>query len=600
VRALKLGASGRTVGASGRIGAVVAVALLLGGAGLATTLPHTEPGSKLTVAATLVVVGLALLVSGVLGWVLRPASRVGPLLCLSALLWLVPYLQDSGVDVVASTAFLFRDLWLAALIHVAVTYPDGRGNRWTRGIAGLAYLRALVPNLVTALFTIAPVPLEHRNFFNVGSAPGLVDDVRTFTGHEVNWLIALAVVVTLALALMRGTRASRASALPLIVGTGLTLAYFAIQSFSCGEIAGWKEGGDAAGHAIIPMAFLLALTGGRRARRQMGGLLVDIADRPDSTAMREALARALRDPSVEIAYRVGPEGEWVTPTGTPAALPVDDPGRTVSYVERDGERVAAVVHDAALESEPERLEPVRRAVRLLLDNERLTAEVRRQVEEIRASRRRIVEEGDRARKAVERNLHDGAQQRLVGLALNLRLAQRAADPSTALLLEEFAGELESTIAELRELARGIHPSVVTESGLPTALAALAKRAPLPVNVDVDVPGRFVDAVEATVYYVAAEALTNVARYASASHASMTVFEASDILHLEVRDDGVGGAQVGTGSGLSGLRDRVDALGGALVVESPPGAGTRVIVQLPLSRRLQTPGHEETRDAQPVS
>jgi signal transduction histidine kinase len=590
---------GLTLGQRRTILALVASALLIGGAGLATTLPHTASGSRVTVATTLVVVALALLVSGMLGWLLRPASRVGPLLCLSALLWLVPYLQDSGVDIIASSAFLLRDLWLAVLVVVAITYPDGRGTWWAWVLAALAFLRVLAPNLATALFTTAPVPLQHRNFFNVASAPDLVHDVRQVSTHQLAWFIGLAVAVALLVRLIQGTRASRAGALPLTVATGLTLTYFTLQNFSCGELAGWKEGGDTVAHAVIPLAFLLALIGGRRAHHRMSDLLMDMGDQPDSTVMREALARALRDPSVEIAYRVGPGGEWVTPEGAPAQLPVDVPTRRVSYVERDGERVAAIVHDAALENEPERLEPVRRAVRLWLDNERLTAEVRRQVDEVRASRRRILEAGDRARKSVERDLHDGAQQRLVGLALNLRLAQRAADPSTALLLDEFAGELESAIAELRELARGIHPSVVTESGLPTALGALAKRAPLPVSVEVDLPGRYVDTIEATVYYVAAEALTNVARYASASSASLTVFEAGDVLHLEARDDGVGGARIGAGSGLSGLRDRVEALGGALVLESPPGSGTRVIVRLPLSRRLHTTGKADARDAQTV-
>lgn len=581
------------------LAALVTAAIALGAAGLAATLPQTPDGSKGTVAATLVVVGVALTGAGVAGWWLRPASRVGPLLCLAALLWLAPYLQNSSIDVVASTAFLLRDLWLAVLVHVAVTYPDGRATRWTGTLAALAYLRVLVPNLATALLTVAPPPLQHRNFFSVASHPALVEDLRHVAGRQTAWVLGGAIAATLVWHIVRATRASRVRTLPLAVAGGLTLVYFTFQNFSCGELAGWRQGGDAVAHAIIPLAFLAALTGGRRARGRMGGLLMDMGDQPDSAHLRDALARALRDPTVEIAYRVGPDGDWVAPDGSPVTLPRDDPHRTVSVVERDGQAVAAIIHDAALAQEPERLEPVRRAVRLLLDNERLTAEVRRQVEELRASRLRIVEASDRARKAVERDLHDGAQQRLVGLALNMRLAQRAADPASALLLEELAGELESAIAELRELARGIHPSVVSESGLPTALAALARRAPVPVGLDVALPGRYDDTVEATVYYVAAEALTNVARYAQASQVTLTAFEAGDALHLEVRDDGVGGARIGTGSGLRGLRDRVEALDGALVVESPAGGGTRVIVRVPLSRRIRPTGQEASRDTQTI-
>jgi signal transduction histidine kinase len=582
------------------IAAMVATAVVVGVAAVATTWSHTDPSSRASGVVTLLVTALALLGSGVLGWVLRPASRVGPLLCIASVAWLLPYLQDSKIDVLASTGYAARDLWLAVLIQIVVTYPDGRGSRWAKIVAALFYLRTLLPNLASAVLAVAPPPLQHRNFFSVTNDPDLVASIHRFSSHQLRWVATGAVVALFVFRLVKDTRASRAGRLPLVIGAALTILYSTFQSFSCGNIIGWKNGGDTVAFAAIPLAFLAALTGGRRARGRMGSLLIDIGDRPDSGALRHALARALRDPSVEIAYRLGSSHEWVTPDGHPVDLPIGDPARTVAYVERDGEPVAAIVHDSALNNEPERLEPVRRAARLLLDNERLTAEVRHQLEEVRASRRRIVEAGDQARKAVERNLHDGAQQRLVGLALNLRLAQRAVDPSTALVLDELAEELEAAIAELRELARGIHPSVVSESGLATALGALAKRTPVPVTVDVDVPGRYTDTIEATVYYVVAEALTNVARYASASGTSLTVFEAGDTLHVEIRDDGVGGAQVGGGSGLSGLRDRVEAIGGALVVESPPGKGTRVIVQIALSGRVTSSDREEAADAQAIT
>jgi signal transduction histidine kinase len=577
------------------LAAVVVAALIVGGFGFAITWDHTPAVSRAHAMITMVVTGLALLGSGLLGRRLRPASRVGALLCLAGLAWWLPYLQDSDVDLVASTGYLARDLWLAFLVHIVVTYPDGRGSAVARVVAALGYLRVLVPNLAGALLAPVPPPLQHRNFFNVGDDAALVDHVRTITTHQISWIVGGAVAALFVTRLLRGSRAARAGVVPLGVGAALTIAYFTLQNFSCGDLGGWRNGADTVAYVAIPFAFLLALTSGRRARARMGSLLIDIGARSDSGALRTALARALGDPSLELAYRIGPGEGWMTPEGTTFALPTGDPGRMVSFVERGDEQVAAIVHDAALEQQPERLEPVRNAVRLLVDNERLTAQVRHQLEEVRASRRRILEAGDQARRGVERDLHDGAQQRLVGLALNLRLAQRAAEPTTALLLDEFAGELEAAIAELRELARGIHPSVVSESGLKTALAALAKRSPVQVSVDVDLPGRYADTVEATVYYVVAEALTNVARYASASGAWLTAFEAGGLLHVEIRDDGVGGASIGRGSGLSGLRDRVEAVGGALVVESRPGAGTRVIVQLELSGRTGEPTGE-ARDA----
>jgi signal transduction histidine kinase len=581
---------------------VVGAAVIVGVASFATASAHTDPASRTHVLVTLAVTGIALLVSGVLCWAMRPASRIGPMLCVTALLWWLPYLQQAEIDLVATCGYLARDLWLASLVHIVVTYPDGRSAGWTRVIVVLVYLRVLVPNLATALLAPAPPPLQNLNFFNVATEPALVTDIHGVATQYMGWVVSVAVLAVFVLRLIRGTRVSRMTMLPLSLAALLTLVYFTLSNFSCGTIFGWQEGGDTIAYTAIPLAILLALTGGRRARGRMGSLLTEIGGQPDSGALHHALARALRDPTLELAYRIGPAEGWVTPEGYPFELPLDDPRRMISYVERDGEPVAAIVHDAALENEPERLEPVRRAVRLLADNERLTAQVRHQLAEVRASRRRILEAGDQARRGVERNLHDGAQQRLVGLALNLRLAQRAADPTTALQLDEFAQELEAAIAELRELARGIHPSVVSESGLTTALAALAKRSPMPVSVEIDLPGRYADTIEATVYYVVSEALTNVARYASASAASLTVFEAGDLLHVEVRDDGVGGAQIDAGSGLSGLRDRVEAIGGALIVESPPGTGTRVVVQIELSGRVRPTEQEAPRDAgfEPIS
>jgi PAS domain S-box-containing protein len=209
---------------------------------------------------------------------------------------------------------------------------------------------------------------------------------------------------------------------------------------------------------------------------------------------------------------------------------------------------------------------------------------RARTEELRASRVRIVQAADTARRKIERDLHDGAQQRLVSLALEVRLArsQVEKDPSKAgPFLERFGTELLEASAELRELARGIHPAVLTERGLSPAIAALAARAPVPVEV-VDVPAdRLPGALETTAYFTVAEALTNVAKYAEASVATVRVACEDGSLVVEVRDDGVGGADAGSGSGLSGLADRVEACDGSLSIESPPGEGTLVRAVLPL-------------------
>ncbi len=191
--------------------------------------------------------------------------------------------------------------------------------------------------------------------------------------------------------------------------------------------------------------------------------------------------------------------------------------------------------------------------------------------------------GDEARRRLERDLHDGAQQRLVAVAMELRMlrARLDDDPAAAEALERASGELAGALEELRELARGIHPAVVADRGIGPALDSLARRAPLPVTVEVDVPERLDLSIEVAAYFVAAEALTNVARHAGAQSARATARVVDDALVLEIADDGKGGADAAAGSGLSGLEDRVAALGGSLEVASPPHGGTRVCARFPL-------------------
>ena len=200
--------------------------------------------------------------------------------------------------------------------------------------------------------------------------------------------------------------------------------------------------------------------------------------------------------------------------------------------------------------------------------------------DLRASRVRIVEAADAARRRIERDLHDGAQQRLVMLSYLLRTAQAKTDGDAAALLDEALAELEAATAELRELARGIHPAVLTEGGLGPALKSLAARSPVPVVLDVPTGRRYPESVEATAYFCAAEALTNVARHAGAAQASVAIVEDPGCLRVVVRDDGAGGASPDGGSGLNGLLDRVVALGGTLHIDSPPGEGTTLTAELP--------------------
>ena len=282
--------------------------------------------------------------------------------------------------------------------------------------------------------------------------------------------------------------------------------------------------------------------------------------------VRELLAESLGDHSVAIAY-------W---------LPDPTSGRSWTAVEREGRPVAAIVHDAALETTSELVQAAAAAAALAIDNERLKADLRARVEDLRVSRLRIVEATDAARRRIERDLHDGAQQQLVALALELRILRGRAGERVDLLplVDGLSERLSSALAELRELARGIHPTILSDQGLAPAIGALAGRTPVAVEVTVEVPSRLSEPVEAAAYFVVAEALTNVVKYASASSVDVAVRQANGAVLVDVTDDGVGGVDVAAGSGLRGLQDRLAAVDGELDIESPPGAGTRLRARIP--------------------
>jgi signal transduction histidine kinase len=334
----------------------------------------------------------------------------------------------------------------------------------------------------------------------------------------------------------------------------------------------------------VPFAFLAGLLRSRLWRAAaVSDLVARLGEADRRQGLRDALADALGDPSLSLAYWVRDQEVYVDVDGHPAELPPLAGDSVCTYVEHSGRPAAVICHDASLDNEPELVQAVGAAASLALENERLNAELRARVEELRASRARIVQAADEERRRLERDLHDGAQQRLVSLALNLRLAgsKLETDPAgAAALLEETASELGEATTELRELARGLHPAVLSDRGLRPALEALAGRAPVPVELGEPPAERLPAAVESASYFVVAEALTNVARYANASHAEVSVSRSNGQVEVEIRDDGVGGADPAAGSGLRGLADRVAALDGRLEVESPRGAGTTIRAVIP--------------------
>ena len=297
--------------------------------------------------------------------------------------------------------------------------------------------------------------------------------------------------------------------------------------------------------------------------------------------VREALAERLGDRTLAIAYWLPERQMFVDERGHPVTLPEPGSSKAWTAVRHHGNRVAAIIHDAELQARPEFVEAAAAGAVLALDNERLKADLNARLEDLRASRRRIVEATVEARRRFERDLHDGAQQRLVSMSVDLQLLRgRVADEPTLTLLDSAIATLGEAQTELRELARGIHPPMLSDRGLGPALDALAHRSAVPVELDLQLAERLPKEVETAGYFVAAEALTNVAKYAGATHARLNAGDAGGVLVLEISDDGVGGADPERGSGLRGLSDRVAALDGELILDSPPGHGTRVTARIP--------------------
>jgi signal transduction histidine kinase len=331
--------------------------------------------------------------------------------------------------------------------------------------------------------------------------------------------------------------------------------------------------------AVLPFAFLVGLL---RSRLSRAGAVSALVERFGGTSVRDALAEALGDRTLELAFWLPDPGRYVDGAGRRFELPGEHGPRAATEIERGGVRIAAIVHERALCEEPELVRAAGAAAALALENERLDAELRARYADLQASRARLVAAGDAARRRLERDLHDGAQQRFVALALQLRLARsRVPDGSeAAALLDRGLAELSAGLGELRELARGIHPAVLTERGLEPALESLAARAPVPATITSAMEERLPPAVETAAYFVVAEALTNVAKYARATAAEVTVSRADGHVLIDVRDDGIGGADPAAGTGLRGIADRVAALDGRLRIDSPPGGGTLLHAEIP--------------------
>jgi signal transduction histidine kinase len=478
----------------------------------------------------------------------------------------------------------------AALAHLLLAFPDGRlHSGLERFLVAAAYLNAIAVQIVMLMF----MGIEH-----VGGCPCprnllfVRDDMGVHSAlMNVHRLGGVAIATGVATVLVRRWQSAspllRRALAPILVTGGATTALLAamlIADQASADITTSLQSAQRLALATVPLAYLFGLFQARLARVGIGELVVELGQSPEQGHLRDALARALRDPSLELGYWIPSSQEYVDVDGNHVSV-VPTATRAITVLERRGQKVAALVHDPALGEDTALLDAVSSAAGLALDNERLLAELRAQLEETRDSRARIVDAADSERRRLERNLHDGAQQRLVTLALHLRMAQESLrdDPAAAAGMLDGVGEdLKLALEELRELARGLHPAILTDRGLAPALQAIATRAPFKVEIDGVPSERLPAAIEAAIYYVVAESLTNAAKHSGASEARVGLSASDDTVTLEIRDNGSGGANLAAGSGIRGLADRVEALGGRLELESSVGAGTVVRAALPLS------------------
>jgi signal transduction histidine kinase len=564
---------------------LVALALTLGALAVAQGPGRfTTYAGRSGLAATLTVVaGLGLVVAGLVTAFGRQAGRIGDLAVLAGLIWFAPVFVgwDKGPPLVRSLAMLAAGFTFPLLLHLVLAYPSGRlHGAAARTLVLAAYLEAAVVALGRALF--------RDPFFDPGCWANCTDNLfllhslpRLARAIEVadRWFTAAALVAVLGWRLLRDSGPARRALLPVTLPAILLAATVVAHAVAL-QRRSLEDPSDPAFRTIfmVGCAAVILLAAGlvwaavrtRVQRRAVARIATSLGQAPPPGSLQAALAQAIGDPELQIAYWLPDARRHVDASGRPVAEPVAGPGRVVTALVRDGRPIAVVAHTAAL---PDLERELGAAVRLALENERLQARALAQLDQLRASRVRIVETGDSERRRLERDLHDGAQQRLLALSYDLRLARAQAqaegDSQTGSLLTQATDQAQTALEELRELAHGIYPAILTEAGLGPALASLADAAPLPVEIRDAAQGRYPAAVETAAYLLVAEALDDAAGR-GASHAAVSAVRDGGRLVVTVQDDGTNRT-----SSMVQLADRIGALGGRLTVEP-----TRLLAELP--------------------
>src|SRR6266540_2081973 len=548
--------------------------LALGAFSLAITRhdPFSFAETSLGGAVALVGAGWALLACALMFWGRHPGNTVGPLLAAASGAWfLAEWDNPGGGSAAVFTIGLVLYAACPPLVAWAVlAYPSGRLASWgERAAVAVAFAGAvLVLGLLPALFFdpaaqgCAQCP---KNLLLVSNDFDLFEASNRVGVHlGLAWALLLIVVAGWRIARSSATR--RRLVVPIVLAGSVYLSLVA-ASFATSLGRGFLGSGalerrlwlaQAAALAVLALAIAWGLVRARRTRSSLARLVVELGESAPAGGLRDGLARTLADPELDIAYPVG-EGRYADAEGRTVEVARVE-GRAATPLVRDGRPVAVLLHRSDLVDNLELVEEVASAARLALENERLQAEVRAQLEDLRASRARIIEAGDAERRRLERALHDGAQQRLVGFSLALRLLRTQLgthqDQKFARRLDEADAELHRAVAELRELAHGIYPAVLADEGLAAAIETLAEGAPTAIELGELPEERLEPAVENTAYFLVAETL----RRTNGTRARVGASRVDGSLVLEVQTDGALDEE------LTDLEDRVGALDGRLAVQ----------------------------------
>ncbi|MBE8518215.1 sensor histidine kinase [Amycolatopsis sp. H6(2020)] len=539
--------------------------------------PNGAPVAAIDVAFRLI--GGSFAACGLIAWRRRPDNHSGLLMTLSGFAFFVsPLLSQLAWPPAQVVGLWLPDLWVLFFVPLVLTFLTGGRARTTadRVLTGAVLLEVAVLAPLFLLFDPAP-----ENPVALWPQEGIAEVVDALQRGTL-LLAVTGTAVVVAARWRSATTPGRRALAPGVAGAAclLLFGWLLVAQFLTGEKSMLLLWIGVCSLLTVPVAFLIGLLRSRLARGGLADLFRGLRTlQPDD--LRGALAKALGDPDLVVGYATT-SGAYTDLDGGPVTLPGPGASRSVAGVERDGRRVAALVYDRSLDDDPELVDAVTAAATIALENQHLHTEARRRLAEVEHSRERIIAAGDAERRRIERNLHDGAQQGLVTLAMQLSLIQRQIrrDPTDAeQLVTSASDQLARSLAELRELARGIHPAAL-DQGLDVALEALATRSAVPTTVEYADGPRLPQPIEFAAYFVASEALANAAKHARAGVVTVRVRRDGPMAVIEIADDGVGGVDPAAGSGLRGLTDRVEALRGHLTVVSPAGGGTVVRAELP--------------------